>query len=211
MVTEAIVALVFLFTWILMSWCLWGCVSHLYRRFQRDDELLLRLFELRGGDDDDGGASDKRMSVQDAAESRSLTIEAEDHILLQTMKRTIRENRRARETVALSFHSLAFTLKSGQQVLKGVSGRFRPGKLTALMGPSGSGVRGMLNSSHFVPHVHAWRRRCRKRRFSTCCLDVRRTANSRAMCASTAPSTTSSDTKKSLALCRKTTPPFTAI
>ncbi|KAH1028333.1 hypothetical protein HUJ05_001694 [Dendroctonus ponderosae] len=53
-----------------------------------------------------------------------------------------------REKVGLSFSNLSFTVKQGKQdkvILKDVSGRIRPGELTAIMGPSGAGKSTLLN------------------------------------------------------------------
>lgn len=41
--------------------------------------------------------------------------------------------------IHLKFKDLGLTLHSGAKVLKGVTGEFKPGQLSAVMGPSGSG------------------------------------------------------------------------
>lgn len=47
--------------------------------------------------------------------------------------------------ISLSFEKLGLKLKNGVEILKGVSGEFPHSRLTALMGPSGSGKSSFLN------------------------------------------------------------------
>lgn len=46
----------------------------------------------------------------------------------------------------VSFTDLEVVLPSGQQILRGVSGHLRPGRLTAIMGPSGAGKTALLSA-----------------------------------------------------------------
>lgn len=52
---------------------------------------------------------------------------------------------KAKHLLSLEFHDLSYTSPTGAQKLKNVSGKFCPGEITALIGPSGSGKSELLS------------------------------------------------------------------
>jgi ABC-type multidrug transport system ATPase subunit len=100
------------------------------------------------GDDFNGGGGVEEDQDHDShLQSSAIVTSVEDRIILRSLKRNYRRKQRAtlRAAFELTFSRLGLRLRSGQEVLRDVSGHFRSRRLTAVMGPSGSGKTTLLN------------------------------------------------------------------